>query len=142
MNRSREYERLVFDRYCYCGHYNCLSWCALELLPLADGRTAVIATELKENPGTSITNACAELAFYVCMDFGIDPKRLVWIEHYSYAAEGGTGNPRAFDLATFDFVTSGSNWTFANPRWRRMTDPDWIDLGLPPRPPVDYGDCR
>jgi hypothetical protein len=54
----------------------------LELIPLADGRTVVIATERPDNPGTSVTNAAEELASQVCQRFDIDPDKLVWIESY------------------------------------------------------------
>ena len=132
------YRRVVIDCYGYPGYQKCEAWCALEILPLADGRTAVIATEVKDNPGTSITNMCEHLAFWVCRDLGIDPIRLVWIEHYGYPSAFEAGNPRPFDLVEFDLMPAGRDGIFSNPRWWRMTDSDWKRLGLTARQPVEY----
>ena len=41
----------------------------------------VIATELADNPGMSITNSAAELAAAIVKDFDIQPEELVLIEH-------------------------------------------------------------
>lgn len=43
----------------------------------------VIATELEDNLGMSITNAVEWVASQVCRAFNIEPSRLVWFEHYS-----------------------------------------------------------
>src|SRR5687767_704206 len=42
----------------------------------------VIATELDDNPGASITNAAEECAAQVCHRCRIHPSRLIWVEHY------------------------------------------------------------
>ena len=138
MSNRNQYRRMVIDCFSYLDYHRCQAWCALEILALADGRTAVIATEVKDNPGTSITNLCEHLAFWVCLDFGIDPLRLVWIEHYGYPSAFEAGNPRPFDLVEFDFEPAGREGLFTNPRWRRMNDADWSSLGLAPRNPVQY----
>ena len=75
-------DRLVVNRYRFKGLRNFESWCSLELQRLPDGRTVVIATEVRDNPGTSITNVAEGLALAVCQEYGIDPEQLVWIEHY------------------------------------------------------------
>lgn len=46
----------------------------------------VVATELDDNPGVSITNAAEVAASAACRRFGIDPHALVWIEHYQQGA--------------------------------------------------------
>jgi len=140
--------RVRHDRFLFAGFWNCASACALELLPRPDGRVVVIATELADNPGTSITNAAEILATEVCRRFRIPPERLVWIEHYAYSPESAI--PRTFDLVTFhprrpaqkSPLTSaalGSTMEtgdaameklFANPIWHRMLDKDWKALGL------------
>lgn len=45
-------------------------------------RNIVVATELPDNTGMSITNASVEVAMQVCQFFEIPIARLVWIEHY------------------------------------------------------------
>jgi hypothetical protein len=63
--------RMLFERFQYRGFYGCPSVCSLEILRLADGRAAVIATELDDNPGTSVTNVAEHLASEVCDRFAI-----------------------------------------------------------------------
>ena len=135
---ERRLERIVFDRYEYVGFHGCRSFCKLEILPLPSGRTVVIATELPDNPGTSVTNACEILASSVCVGFGIDPSTLVWLEHYGYASSSPSGNPRRFDLVSLELLPVGHDGLFTNPSWRPMQDADWIELGLEPRAPAHY----
>ena len=63
-----------------------LTVCRLEILQSQDGRTTVIATEREDNPGTSVTNIAEHLAAHVHDCFGIEPEKLVWIEHCGYPA--------------------------------------------------------
>lgn len=143
-------ERIAFDRFEYRGFQGCESFCGLEILYLADGRVAVIATKLKDNSGTSVTNVAEHLASEVCDRFDIDPDKLVWIETYGYPAPGE--RQRTFDLVTFtrresDGVikwassvrrTKPDGWPghFENPTWRPMKDEDWQVLGISKRPPA------
>ena len=143
------YERIVLDRFRFRGFGGREAWCSLEILPLADGRTAVVATELADNPGTSVTNVAEHLASHVCDRFGIDPDRLVWIEHYGYPPAVDPRKPREFEFVTFTRRRPEGVWWFPavlkakpdgwpgyfeEPQWRPMTDRDWRALGLPPRP--------
>lgn len=147
------YERMLFDHFRFSGFHGCQCICSLEILTLADGRTAVIATELEDNPGTSITNVAENLASEVCDRFGIDPQQLIWIEHYGYAGACEGTKERTFDRVTFSRRdVDGVQWTralgqhkpdgwpgyFQDPNWRPMKDEDWWELGLSPRPPVTY----
>ena len=131
--------RLVLDHFKYGGFHGCPSFCRLELIPLPDGRTVVIATELADNPGTSITNAAEILASFVCDQFRINPDRLVWIEHYGYG--NATCPERSFDLVIFS-RTYSVKWSgsihFKEPRWQQMVERDWNMLGLANRKPVRY----
>ena len=143
------HEWLLIDHFEFRGFHGCRCVCNLELFSLADGRTVVIATELADNKGTSITNVVEYLASTVCDRFEIDPDKLVWIETYGYAAPGE--RQRTFDLVTFTTRTSdGIHWSpavtkhkpdgwpgyFEDPEWRAMKDEDWQVLGLTPRQPV------
>ena len=47
----------------------------------AASRVVVVATEVEDNPGASITNAAEKCASQVCEHFEIHPSRLVWVEH-------------------------------------------------------------
>ena len=44
--------------------------------------TTVVATELPDNPGMSLTNAANIVAMQVCQFYEIPLSELVWIEHY------------------------------------------------------------
>jgi hypothetical protein len=133
---ATQYKRVVVDRYRFRGFHGCDAWCALEILQGRGGRTVVIATEVKDNPGTSITNVCEHLAYSVWLEFSIDPSKLVWIEHYGYPAPGDSRrHPRSYDLVTFDILPAGHDAVFAHPKWRPIHDEDWLVLGLEPRQP-------
>lgn len=150
----KRYDRMLLERFQYRGFHGCRCVCSLEILSLGDGRTAVIATELQDNPGTAITNVAEHLASEVCDRFGIEPEKLVWIEHYGYASSVTVGRERTYDRVSFRvrkadaFQGSAAvlrskpdGWPgyFEEPQWRPMKDEDWRELGLPPRPPVGYG---
>src|SRR5881392_1844171 len=105
---ATQYERVVVDRYRFCGFHGCDAWCALEILKGKDGKTVVIATEVKDNAGTSITNAAEHLAYWVCIEFSIHPSKLVWIEHYGYPApDDWKCHPRTYDRVSFDILPPG-----------------------------------
>jgi len=121
--------------------------CQLEILQLRDGRRAVIATEREDNPGTSVTNVAEHLASHVCDHFGIEPDKLVWIEHYGYPVHG-VKRERTYDLVTFSrrnpervlwsqavlrYKPDGWPGYFADPDWKPMDAADWSALGLEPR---------
>jgi len=112
------------------------AFCEIEVPGLVDGRTAIIATELSENPGMSITNAAEEAATAVCRQLGIDPHRLVWIEHYDANSYRDRGTEESFDVVTFRKVTPMASVIFAAPAWKRMKAEDWATLDLPPRCPL------
>lgn len=57
----------------------------------------VIATELPDNPGMSLTNAAASVAMQVCQYYEIPLKELVWIEHYPEEPD----REETFDLVQF-----------------------------------------
>lgn len=106
--------------------------CRLEILPLTDGRTAIIATEVADNTGMSITNAAELAAAAACWQFDVDPNRLVWIEHYDDGSYRGGGREESFDRVTFGKVTPMADSMFTAPSWKRMKAEDWVELGLQP----------
>lgn len=67
------------------------------------GKDVVIASELADNPGMSITNAVGWLLPQVVEKYGLDIEDVCWIEHYAWP-----GEPERFDLVT---LHNGSpNW--------------------------------
>lgn len=70
----------------------------------------VIATELPDNEGMSITNAAEEVAMQVCQFYEIPIAQLVWIEHYPQRAD----IDETFDAVDFEIVHN----YFSNPSWK------------------------
>jgi hypothetical protein len=140
-------------RFEYAGLHGRPAACGLRIIPLADGRTAVVCIELSDKPGVSVTNFAEDLATIVCKGWRIDPEKLVWIEHYPAdpcpvcAGAGlhqgtrcrachGSGKTRAaptFERVTFRLVRTGARWELSDPDWRPMRPPDWAEFGLPAR---------
>ena len=106
--------------------------CDIEARKLAAGRVGIIATERKDNPGMSITNAAEYVATAVCKHLGIYPQKLVWIEYYGYPPPAGLPK-RTYDLVTFAQITPLHKPFFHAPAWAPMKEEDWRSLGLEPR---------
>ena len=69
---------MIYD---YKGFFGCACQCDIEVHRHTDF-DVVVATEVPDNEGTSITNMAEQLATQVCKAFDIVPDRLIWIEHY------------------------------------------------------------
>ena len=107
-------DRLYLSR----GSRGCPSSCWLRLYQAPD-RTVVIATEVDDNPGPSMTNMAEHLATEVTWTFGLSLDALVWIEHYPARRVVG-GRPRlaaSFDLVTFTCTPQG----LRAPQWQRIS---------------------
>ena len=64
--------------------------CRIRVYQLADGLIVVIATELPDNAGSSITNAAEILATEMRRWFVVSGGGLFWIEHYQDRAVIGS----------------------------------------------------
>jgi hypothetical protein len=98
--------------------------CLIERIDLPDGRVVVACLQPPGNPGTSITNAVEKIAAQVCARLEIDPKTLVWLEHYPFMT------PSEWSLVTFGAI--GEQTGFVDPIWETMDEADWRALGLKP----------
>ena len=105
----------------YIGFHGCEAKCDIEVYrtPRVAGippETLVVATELPDNHGTSITNAAEDLATAVCRVLEVSPQGFHWIEHYP--DRGSRHQPIA---ESWDRVYFGFDWRegrFVKPRWR------------------------
>src|SRR4030042_3404055 len=71
----------IDEIYEYKGKWGVLSKCGLKIKK-KDDNDIIIATELyDENPGTSIANWNCVLAATLCQEMGLEPEKLVFIEH-------------------------------------------------------------
>ena len=136
---------MTHARFAYRGFHGRRAFCDLEVIPLSDGRTLVIATERADNPGTSVTNVAEHLASFVCDRFEIKPDTLVWVEHCGYPDPVNPKRRREYDLVTFErrqpetirwsavvLRCHPDGWPgyFEEPDWRPMREEDWQELNL------------
>ena len=128
-----QHESVRMERFIYRTPHKRSGYCRIEAQSLGDGRVVVIATELKDNPGMSITNAAEYVATEVCRHLRIDPTRLIWIEHYGYPVPGESKRVRTYDRVTFTTITPDHELIFHEPSWHVMKPEDWLALGLEPR---------
>lgn len=89
--------------------------------------TFVIATELPDNAGTSITNCAENLCIIALNKYNIDLRRVVWIEHYPGEQGIFKSDRETFDLVTFDIVPMPNPLApkevrvkLQNPKWKRL----------------------
>jgi hypothetical protein len=104
--------------YLYRGFHACLSYCWLRIYT-TPGQSVVLATEMPENPGTSITNAPERLSMEVTRTFRLALDTLTWIEHYP-ERQGSHGHPllpESFDQVTFTHTAQGLQC----PEWHRLS---------------------
>lgn len=114
MKLSMDYVDEVFE---FEGLWGVPSMCGLSIHKQPD-RHLVIATELwDKNPGTSITNFCAQLAELVCEKFELDRDKLLFIEHCPESGSHMEIYAETFHRVTFDRVDG----QLKNPDWTAMT---------------------
>ena len=53
----------------------------------------IIATELNENPGMSVTNACEHIAIQYAREHGMQLDRMIFVERYDHRSYGGGIKP-------------------------------------------------
>jgi hypothetical protein len=82
----------------------------------------VIASELADNPGTSVTNWAEHLVTAACRQYGFDPSRILWIEHYPDRRTPGKTQRDPIFEEHFDLVSFHREDTrFSRPTWTRIT---------------------
>ena len=114
--------RQIVDRlFPFHGLGGCESQCRLRVYEDETKPTVVIATELSDNPGTSITNAAADLATEVWKDLEFPARRMVWIENYPQDGDAEKHSERErYAIVTFRETRQG----FVNPQWKYLTKED------------------
>jgi hypothetical protein len=71
------------ERFGFAGLGGQMSHCRLRIFNAASAdKVTAVVTEISDDAGTSVTNSAAQLAGEICERFGIEPARLVMIEHY------------------------------------------------------------
>lgn len=99
------------------GLWDAPSKCGLKIAKHED-QHVVIASELWDtNPGTSVTNFCAQLADLVCARFELDPAKLVFIEHCPESGSHMEIYEETFHRVAFQRADGQSK----DPDWTRLT---------------------
>lgn len=93
----------------------------------ARDEAVVIATELPDNEGMSITNAAERIASEV-ISFHRLPTPLVWVEHYEDGAHGTEEDPHTFDSVTFSSYEIEDLGAYLGEQRRRIGEPSWKPL--------------
>jgi hypothetical protein len=94
----------------------------------AKDEAVVICTELKHNPGMSVTNAAERIAGEV-ISFHRLPTPLVWVEHYyEDSARGTPEDPHTFDLVTFESYEVEDLGAYLGEERKRIGEPSWKPL--------------
>ena len=108
--------------YHYKGYRGCASRCDILINKQGD-QVVVLATELTDNPGTSITNMAEDLAREICVKNSIPFNRLVWIEHYPERRSPLIGLVSEATYDRVEFVSDRGTY-LRNPSWTRISRED------------------
>lgn len=92
--------------------------CRVRIYERVDGGFTVLATELADNRGMSITNAAEALASQLLALFQLDPATTRWIEHYTADSYREGAHKPSFDEVTF---TWPANRQAHSPQWQQLT---------------------
>lgn len=107
----------------YEGYSGCASKCRIRIYQDPERRPprVVIATEVPDNEGTSVTNMAEHLvAEWTRDEQGGEPIETMWVEHYP---EERSGSGRRVFEETFAVVSlrRGRRGELTNPEWKYIT---------------------
>jgi len=102
------------------GYYGCNSKCGIEIYQNRN-KNIVIMTELPENKGTSVTNACEAIATILFKNHNINPEDTIYIEHYHRDKKD------TYDLIMFNKINQSTETNLFpypllvhSPKWKRL----------------------
>lgn len=87
----------------------------------------VIATELKENTGASVTNAADYIATQYCTSHGISFEDLIFVERYDHRSYEGKKSPDC-SLVTFQIRERFGQPHFTTSDWKYLTPAAFEEL--------------
>ncbi len=95
------------------------SSCFLRVYQIADRIAVVVATELTENPGPSITNSAEALATEVVKEYSLDPERTYFVEHYDHRTSA-MRDPAdsSYDFVEFTWQKDADRWLACCAKWK------------------------
>ncbi len=115
------------ELFAYKAMSTCDGICRIERSELHDGRVLFVCEDLDENPGQSTTNTIESIAFQLCKRFGVDPEKLVLLEHCP------ASEITKDEWLMVRFSERNLRTGFSDPTWHPMEEGDWRRLGYKPR---------
>ena len=114
-------EKIEDKRYTAYREFGTKTICGLKIFRDNMGRKIVVMTELKDNPGMSITNCVEHLATQIKQDFlsKTISTEIVWIEHYPKSNSIG----ESWDVVIMEWL--GDKFGIAS--WKRLDNKEMID---------------
>lgn len=104
----------------YKGYNNFESMCDIQR-----NGNVIIATEIEENQGTSITNMVEQLALELCEMYKIKHEDLIWIELYNSGSyKKNMIDKERYSLVKFEIVSP----CFKNPKWEPIDKVNALEL--------------
>lgn len=102
----------------YLGQWDSPSKCGLKIVKRRDGQTMAIATEIyRQNPGTPVTEWCAQLATQIMIAQHCTPGSFIFVEHTPDLRSKLDFYNETFDMITFE----SQGLSLVNPTWSHLT---------------------
>lgn len=118
--------------YHYKGYSGCRSICGLKIIRRFLGEIYVVLTELKDNQGTSITNAIENIATKIYKEYMQDTAvhDIHWIEHYGQCSykKDGTAKDESFSLVKLTW--NNQKGCFQDPKWQSCCAKTLTNMGI------------
>ncbi len=103
--------------YEFKGRWDAPSRCGLKVVKKPDQHILIVTELFEDNPGTSVTEFNAELAGIIAGEFGLDPEKLVFIEHNPDRGSKLDHYQESFDIVRF----RNDNGRFHDPEWESIS---------------------
>ena len=118
METNPDFDKYMDHYFNYSGQWESPSKCGLKIINRKDNKTLAIATEIyRQNPGTPVTEWCAQLATQIMNKLHCTPENFIFIEHTPDLHSKLTFYGETFDLVTFEVKDNN----LVNPKWSRLT---------------------
>ena len=108
-----EAQYIIFD---FKGLWEIPSKCGVRIWERENCQVVIVSELYRENPGSSIAQVSASLAMQICNVYGLDYKRLIYIEHNPAIDSKLSFYDEEMFLVRFDTDDFG----LTNPSWERI----------------------